>query len=207
MDSLVPNFQRGLYQDGMARPREFDTDVTLSKAMDVFWETGYAEAKLPDLLAGMNLSRGSLYKAFKDKKSLFLLVLNHYDDQAVSDAVSVLRDSEKDGWARIFATFDTIAETVDAGDRRGCLLCSAVAGPASYDTEIAAFANKSLDRMRIAFRQAILESGDPRDAENMAHLLVAQYLGLRIMSRTSVSPTIIKKNINALKNLVKASRV
>ena len=190
----------------MARPREFDTDETLARAMDVFWKTGYDEAKLPDLLAGMNLSRGSLYKAFKDKKSLFLLVLDHYDEQAVSGAVTLLTQSKQDGWARIFSIFEMIEQTVDAGDRRGCLLCSAIAGPASHDAEIAAFANKSLDRMRVAFEQAITESDNPRNAASLAHLLVTQYVGLRIMSRTSVSTGIIKKNVNALKNLVTASR-
>lgn len=190
----------------MARPREFDPDETLAKAMGVFWETGYGEAKLPDLLKGMNLSRGSLYKAFKDKKSLFLLVLSHYDEQAVSKAVTLLTDPKHDGWDRVFTVFESIAKTVEAGDRRGCLLCSAIAGPASYDSEIAAFANKSLDRMRVAFEQAILESANPHDAANLAHFLVTQYVGLRILSRTNVTPTIIKKNVEALKRLMTESR-
>ena len=189
----------------MARPREFDTDETLARAMDVFWEAGYAEAKLPDLLAGMNLSRGSLYKAFKDKKSLFLLVLDQYDEQAVSAAITLLTESRRDGWERVFSIFEMIEKAVDGGDRRGCLLCSAIAGPASYDGGIAAFANKSLDRMRVAFEQAITDSANPRDAANLAHFLVTQYVGLRIMSRTSVSPALIKKNVKALKNLVRAS--
>ena len=54
----------------MARPREFDTDVALSGAMDVFWEHGYEGASLPDLLIGMHLTRGSLYKAFNGEKTL-----------------------------------------------------------------------------------------------------------------------------------------
>ena len=45
----------------------------------VFWQKGYEDASLPDLLEGMGLTRGSLYKAFKDKKSLFLKVLERYD--------------------------------------------------------------------------------------------------------------------------------
>jgi len=189
----------------MARPREFDTDETLAKAMDVFWEAGYGEAKLPDLLNGMNLTRGSLYKAFKDKKSLFLQVLANYDDQAVSGAVTLLTSPEQDGWDRIFAVFDSIVATVETGDRRGCLLWSAVAGPATYDSDIAAFARKSLDRMRVGFRQAVLESQHPNDAEGTAHFLVTQYVGLRIMSRADISAATIKQNVAALRTLVTAS--
>lgn len=86
----------------MARPREFDTDAALSGAMDVFWEHGYEGASLPDLLTGMNLTRGSLYRAFKDKKSLFLTVLTRYEDSAVDAAALLLSDDNiPDGWDRV----------------------------------------------------------------------------------------------------------
>ena len=71
----------------MARPREFEPEEAIQKAMQVFWEHGYEGASLPDLLAGMGLTRGSLYKAFKDKKSLFLLVLDRYEMSAVKSGV------------------------------------------------------------------------------------------------------------------------
>lgn len=180
----------------MARPREFDTDIALAKAMDVFWEHGYGDATLLDLLAGMNLTRGSLYKAFTDKKTLFLRVLEIYDERAVSDAVSVLTDPSKDGWDRILGLFDSIADTVNAGDRRGCLLCSAIAGPAVYDQDVANFAAKSLNRMLVAFEAAL---GDVGNATALANLLVTQYVGLRIMSRTAAPAAIVRQNMDALK--------
>jgi len=189
----------------MARPREFDTDETLARAMDVFWKGGYGETKLPDLLKGMRLTRGSLYKAFKDKKSLFLLVLRNYDEEAVTGAVTLLTDSSRNGWERIFAVFDSITETVARGDRRGCLLCSAIAGPASYDNDIAAFAKASLDRMRVAFVQALRDTHHADQAESIAQLLVAQYVGLRILSRSNVSAETIRQNVAAMKFLAKES--
>ena len=59
----------------MARPREFDTTTALNGAMNEFWTKGYDGASLPDLLEGMGITRGSLYKAFTDKKTLFLPTL------------------------------------------------------------------------------------------------------------------------------------
>jgi hypothetical protein len=47
-----------------------------------FWEHGYEGASRPYLLIGMHLTLGSLYKSFNDKKSLFLTVLNRYEDSA-----------------------------------------------------------------------------------------------------------------------------
>jgi len=190
----------------MARPREFDTNATLTKAMNVFWEAGYSEAKLPDLLTGMNLTRGSLYKAFKDKKSLFLLVLNNYDEDAVSGAVAMLTDPQTGGWDRIFAVFDSIVDAVESGDHRGCLLCTAIAGPACFDSDIAAFANKSLDRMRKAFEQAVRDSSEFDNAENTARFLITQYVGMRILSRSGASAAVLRQNVEALRSLVEMGR-
>ena len=185
----------------MARPREFDTDEALAKAMQVFWKLGYADATLPDLLAGMEITRGSLYKAFTDKKTLFLQVLEKYDDQIVSDAVAMLTDPDKDGWTRIFALFDAVADAMRSGDRRGCLLCSAIAGPAAIDQDIEAFATKSLNRLQAAFKQA-LEPVVPQDISvALADMLVVQYVGIRVMARTKGTGPKIEHSITALKDM------
>lgn len=52
----------------IGRPREFELEEAARDAMNVFWDLGYEAASLPDLIAGTGLSRGSLYKAFGDKR-------------------------------------------------------------------------------------------------------------------------------------------
>ncbi|RUZ71622.1 TetR/AcrR family transcriptional regulator, partial [Mesorhizobium sp. M7A.F.Ca.US.006.01.1.1] len=61
--------------------------------MDVFWDRGYHDASLPDLLDGMNLSRGSFYKAFVDKRGVFLRALDAYTDDAVRKASETLNSN------------------------------------------------------------------------------------------------------------------
>lgn len=185
----------------MARPREFDIDMALAKALDVFWQRGYEEASLPDLLTGMELTRGSLYKAFGDKKSLFLKVLSRYDEKAVGNAVTLLSTPGADGWARITQLFQQVTDAVAEGDRRGCLLCSAAAGPASYDSEIGAMVETALGRMQQGFCTAIAQSTRPDDAEALAHFLVNQYVGHRIMARTGVPLAHLRQSISALAHL------
>lgn len=107
----------------MGRPRSFDTDQAIEKAMQVFWTHGYEGASLPDLLDGMGLTRGSLYKAFTDKKTLFLKVLAHYEGKAVQAGVALLTDPAiPNGADRIMAMFTNSYRAATAGDRRGCLL-------------------------------------------------------------------------------------
>src|SRR6201997_608555 len=66
------------------RPRSFDVEGAVERAMGVFWSRGYHATALPDLLRATKLSRGSLYAAFGDKHSLFLRALDRY----IADALT-----------------------------------------------------------------------------------------------------------------------
>lgn len=60
----------------MARPRNFDEDVVISRAAEVFSRLGYNACSIDDLVEATALQRGSLYKAFGSKRGLFEKVLN-----------------------------------------------------------------------------------------------------------------------------------
>jgi AcrR family transcriptional regulator len=65
-------------QGMMGRPREFDTDAALEKAMRLFWAKGYEGTSVADLTKTLGISRPSLYAAFGDKQSLFRAALELY---------------------------------------------------------------------------------------------------------------------------------
>jgi AcrR family transcriptional regulator len=60
------------------RPREFDMNKALDRALNVFWRKGYEGASLIDLTKAMKINRPSLYAAFGNKESLFRKVLDRY---------------------------------------------------------------------------------------------------------------------------------
>ena len=62
------------------RPRAFDPDAALERAMHVFWAKGYEGASLSDLTRAMRINRPSLYAAFGNKEQLFRKVLDRYMD-------------------------------------------------------------------------------------------------------------------------------
>jgi AcrR family transcriptional regulator len=60
------------------RPREFDVETALDRAMDVFWKRGYESASLPELTAAMGINKPSLYAAFGSKEQLFRKAVERY---------------------------------------------------------------------------------------------------------------------------------
>src|SRR5258705_13627764 len=62
----------------LGRPRTFDTDKALDKALKVFWRKGYEGASLPELTRAMGINRPSLYAAFGNKEALFRKAVERY---------------------------------------------------------------------------------------------------------------------------------
>ena len=61
------------------RPRSFDPDKALDRALKVFWKKGYEGASLPDLTRAMGINRPSLYAAFGNKEALFRKAVERYE--------------------------------------------------------------------------------------------------------------------------------
>jgi AcrR family transcriptional regulator len=65
----------------MGRPREFDMEKALDKALDVFWRNGYEGASVAELTGAMGINPPSLYAAFGNKEGLFRKALDRYAAQ------------------------------------------------------------------------------------------------------------------------------
>ena len=100
----------------MARPKEFDPERALAKAMNLFWRRGYENTSLETLMKEMGIAKQSLYDTFGDKRALYLKAMAHYRDQTNSQMQkmlnlqrdpkdAVVRDFLRDNQARVEAIF------------------------------------------------------------------------------------------------------
>jgi TetR/AcrR family transcriptional regulator, copper-responsive repressor len=64
------------------RPRAYQPEVALARALDVFWKEGFAATSLDDLSAATGMNRPSLYGAFGDKRELYIKSYEAYRDRA-----------------------------------------------------------------------------------------------------------------------------
>lgn len=175
----------------MGRPREFDIGQAVDRAMNVFWAKGYEASSLQDLLAAMGIARGSLYKAFQDKRSIYLAALELYDATVVQQAVEMLRNAELgDGARRVRMLFEAAVRAIaERNDRRGCLLCNAAVDQAPVDAEIRARVLAMMKRLDRAIGLALKDSRragrwSTHRRSRAATALVNAYLGLRVLARS-----------------------
>src|SRR5258708_27060383 len=129
------------------RPRSFDTEAAVERAMGVFWSRGYHGTALPDLLRATKLSRGSLYAAFGDKHSLFLRALDRYVADALTrmDIELAPRREPVDGLRAYLAGYVDL--TSGSNRRRGCLLVATAMELAGHNAEVDARIGRSFNAM------------------------------------------------------------
>jgi TetR/AcrR family transcriptional regulator, transcriptional repressor for nem operon len=192
----------------IGRPREFEVDEAVRKAMDVFWDRGYHDASLPDLLDGMDLSRGSFYKAFGDKRGIFLRALDTYIDEAVRTVGDMLsaNPSPKTAIQNSFLRYVDLSSGKDG--LRGCFVTLTAAEMLPGDVEVSAKISRLFRRLQDLFAAAIIRAQalgeiDPaQDERTLARFLVCQIQGMRILGKAGADRDDMRAMINiALKTL------
>jgi TetR/AcrR family transcriptional regulator, transcriptional repressor for nem operon len=173
----------------VARPREFDLEEVLDRAVETFWSKGYEATSIRDLVHSMGIHRASLYVAFGDKQRLFLSVLDRYRQMVVRKLLDIL-DSCPSGRAAIRQFFGTVVEhVVTGGPLRGCLVTNSAVERGLSDPATAKKVSLCLTQLEDGFYATLLraqrggELDQRRDLRALARYLTSSLQGLLVIGK------------------------
>jgi AcrR family transcriptional regulator len=159
MKSEIASTHRG-------RPRAFDPDAALERAMHVFWAKGYEGASLSDLTRAMRINRPSLYAAFGNKEQLFRKVLDQYMDGPLAYFGEALAAPKvRDVVEQILLGTARMAE--DPRIPAGCLMVQGAlaCGDASVRKEVAARRAAAEGALRRRLQRAKRDGDLPKNSD------------------------------------------
>ncbi|MGW7596480.1 TetR/AcrR family transcriptional regulator [Streptomyces antimycoticus] len=160
----------------IGRPRGFDADEALERAMRVFWEQGYEGASLTDLTSAMGITRTSMYAAFGNKEDLFRRALERYTEGPASYAARALREPTARQVATAFLD-GSVRVTTRPDCPAGCLgvqgsLAAGAPGRNAREA-LVAWRDEGVSHLRDRFQRAVGEGDLPPDTDPE---LLARYL-------------------------------
>jgi TetR/AcrR family transcriptional repressor of nem operon len=188
----------------VARPRQFDPEEVLDRSMREFWEHGYRETSVDDLVEATGVRPGSLYHAFEGgKRELFLGSLERYAKLVVPEKLGAL---ERPGasLAELRAYFDGLVEDLMSPEgRMGCLMVNSTVELAAEDSEIAAVVRNHMTRLERNAARALRNA--KRRAEVPAHVkpaakaaqLMATGMGLMVVGKTNPGREVLETIVDS----------
>jgi AcrR family transcriptional regulator len=182
----------------MGRPREFDPDKALDRALHVFWRSGYEGASMADLTEAMGITKPSLYAAFGNKEELFRKALDRYvDGPGGYVQIALAKPTAREVVEHIL--FEAADAVTDPDNPPGCL---AVQGALSCGEAAESIKQELMTRrangeqdLRQRFERAITESDLPResDAADLARYISAILQGMAVQAAGGASREQLRK--------------
>jgi len=192
----------------MARPKSFDDNAVLDRALQLFRQRGFEGTSMSDLEAHLGLGRQSLYNTFGDKRELYLKALDLYQRQANGQMLAMLEapDAGLDALERWLAA--NAATVTVPGAPAGCFTVNSIVERPD-DPPTAARCTRGRECLTAAIRAALSraqakgEIAAERDLEGLVGLVVAHVYGLAVLARSGATERELSAASGALMALVR----
>lgn len=180
----------------VGRPKSFDTQVALERAMEVFWTHGYEATSVQALVEAMGISRASMYDTFGDKHALFAAVIDHYQC-TITCGIERKLDVPGSPLAAIRRCLASLADESRCGCR-GCLGTTAAVEMAQHDPVVCEAVKGIFRTIEKSFHDALrraVAAGelDPgADTRARARFLTGTVQGLFVMGKAAASRAVMR---------------
>ncbi len=180
----------------MGRPKSYDRNAVLQRAMELFWLNGYDGTSTTHLAQVMGINRYSLYAEFGSKHGLYSAALDRYLHVQLPELIAELLEPEA-GLESIRAVIRRFGDAAgQAGTERGCMACNAATERSHHDTMTRGMTARYIELLRSNFERAIrnaIDAGELRttaDPLAWSHKLTTTMLGLFVLVRSQLEGTV-----------------
>ena len=194
----------------MARPREFDRDEALQKAIGVFCEKGYAAASTDELMRAMNVSRQSMYDTYGDKRQLYLEAYRRYVADSINEQIGHLEKTSSPlaGIEKMLLAF---AARTKRDGIVGCMGINAICEFGRTDSEVTSLGDTESARLTAALKLALRRAKAKKEISKTvkegaaAQFLWATLSGMKVAAKAGADTPALKSIAHfALRSLTSA---
>lgn len=186
----------------LGRPRLFDEEAVLAKLTALFWNQGYSQTSMADIVASSGVHKPSLYRTFGSKEELFAIVLRRYLAERMQMFAQLIQEAGPgiEGVHRFLEAFES--DALSERGRDGCLMVMAsneLRGRLpDYDFS-ADYLRQMRENVRVLIDQSMLDAPQgPEIADARTDLLTTYLLGLQVIMRSTAGPEEISRHLHAM---------
>ncbi|MGU3626007.1 TetR/AcrR family transcriptional regulator [Comamonas sp. C24C] len=175
------------------RPREFDRDQALERAMLAFWQRGYEGTSMADLVQAMGIASARIYAAFGSKQALFREAIQRYESGAGCFADRALAEESlvREAISRMLR--DAATTYTEPSRPQGCMVVMAATNFAQENEEVAAWLavhRRQRTQSIINRLQRAIDEGELRqdaDVQALGDFYATQLHGISVQARDGIS--------------------
>jgi TetR/AcrR family transcriptional repressor of nem operon len=183
----------------MGRPKKFDPDIVLDKAMELFHKKGFNATKTDEIVEHLGINKFSIYKEFGSNKELFdRAIFKYYEERFTNNFGSLSTPTSSIKEIQIF--FNSLSQRL-MKNRNGCMICNtSVEFSGIPDNKIRNMTDDYFKAIPAAFKNALNNANDNGllisniDTEVASNLLSSIFLGLTVQARGKVSISLIRSS-------------
>ncbi len=171
----------------MARKSKFDKDEKLLDAMTLFWQKGYANTAISDLIDTLKINRFSLYNSYGDKQNLYYMALDAYLERISFPSIEILATANA-GWPELKQFLSEFAKR-QRQSSCGCFMQNALIEHAGEDDTVLERGHRLFDLLLARFTDCLQYAKDHKQipanlpAHELATLVLCQMQGIRVLGK------------------------
>ena len=188
--------------------KQFDKDIALKNALDVFWVKGFEATSMQELVSAMGVNRASLYQTYGNKGELFIAALDQYIDASLVMIKEAL-EAPSSPIGNIYTLFKHLLMHSAENNMSGCLMGNTAVelgphNPAAAE-KVRSFWSQFENLFNNTLQRAVeqKEISQDTDTKKLATFINSTFQGLLIKTKVNVDKNIIVSDIDTLFSLIK----